>query len=190
MYMLLHGVSRISDLQATDDDYFFLARLGGLLPCLHLLTTSLLLFNAFLSERISTFSSRHKLHCPDCLILQLDFFTTSQWIAYSMLLFFNSQIYFDNSVSLWYLWCLNDLTWLLNLSLKVPPVRPTYDFVSPPATTVALYTISVDRHSPLRRHSSFLLQLHFLMSSLALLAFLMTFVLCDCIMARIFFMQL
>ncbi len=73
----------------------------------------------FLSFKIQSFSSNHKLHLFDPPVYEIYCFITDQVISKSCLFSFNLQIYFDSSVSFEYLLWLKDLMWFLYRSLNV-----------------------------------------------------------------------
>ncbi len=57
----------------------------------------------FLSFKIQSFSSKHKLHLFDPTVYEIDCFNTDQVMSKSCLLSFSVQIYFESSVSFEYL---------------------------------------------------------------------------------------
>ena len=74
-----------------EEAYLFLARLGGLFTCLHLLTNSVLMLSISVEVlwlKISSFSSTHKLHCPDCLLSVFYSFIICHFISKSFFFFF------------------------------------------------------------------------------------------------------
>ncbi len=94
---------------------------------LHVETISDFLFSKFclfLSFKIQSFSSKHKLHLFDPPVYEIDCFNTDQVMSKSCLLFFSFQIYFESSVSFEYLLWLKDLMWFLHRSLNVLAVMP------------------------------------------------------------------
>ena len=84
-------------------------------------------------------------------------------------LFLNFQTYIESSVSFSYFLWLNDLFWLLYLSLNVVLVNPMYATCSFSADTVALYTIQLERHIPSSGHLVCCQQLHVVMSPLCVI---------------------
>ncbi len=66
-------------------------------------------FCLFLSFKIQSFSSKHKLHLFDPPVYEIDYFNTDQVMSKSCLLSFSFQIYFESSVSFEYLLWLKDL---------------------------------------------------------------------------------
>ena len=85
------------------------------------------------------FSSRHKLHWFDGLLFVVAWLIIFQVILNFEFFFFNFQTYLESSVSFWYFSWLNDLLWLLYLSLNVVLVNPIYATCSFSKDTVALY---------------------------------------------------
>ncbi len=81
-------------------------------------------FCLFLSFKIQSFSSKHKLHLFDPPVYEIDYFSTDQVMSKSCLLSFSFQIYFESSVSFEYLLWLKDLMWFLYRSLNVLAVMP------------------------------------------------------------------
>ena len=81
-------------------------------------------FCLFLSFKIQSFSSKHKLHLFDPPVYEIDCFNTDQVMSKSCLLSFSFQIYFESSVSFEYLLWLKDLMWFLYRSLNVLAVMP------------------------------------------------------------------
>ena len=75
-------------------------------------------------------------------------------------LFFHFQTYLESSVSFSYFSWLNDLLWLLYLSLDVVLVNPIYATCSFSEDTVALYTMQLERHFLSSGHLVGCLQLH------------------------------
>ena len=69
-------------------------------------------------------------------------------------------MYLESSVSFSYLSWLNDLLWLLYLSLNVVLVNPIYATCSFSNETVALYMMQLERQFPSSWHLFGCLQLH------------------------------
>ncbi len=88
---------------------------------IHVETISDFLFSKFclfLSFKIQSFSSKHKLHLFDPPVYEIYCFNTDQVMSKSCLLSFSFQIYFESSVSFEYLLWLKDLMWFLYRSLN------------------------------------------------------------------------
>ncbi len=81
-------------------------------------------FCLFLSFKIQSFSSKHKLHLFDPPVYEIDCFNTDQVMSKSCLLSSSFQLYFERSVSFEYLLWLKDLMWFLYRSLNVLAVMP------------------------------------------------------------------
>ena len=92
--------------------------------------------------------------------------------------FINFQTYLESSVSFLYFSWLNDLLWLLYLSLDVVLVNPMYATCSFSENTVALYAMQLERQFPSSGHLVGCLQLHvFLLGSMMFFPFII-FALC------------
>ena len=119
------------------------------------------------------FSSRHKLHWFDGLLFVVAWLIIFQVILNFEFFFFNLQTYLESSVSFWYFSWLNDLLWLLYLSLNVVLVNPIYATCSFSKDTVALYMMQLERQFPSSGHLVGCLQLHvFLLGSMMFFPFM------------------
>ena len=100
--------------------------------------------------------------------------------------FLNFQTYLESSVSSSYFSWLNDLLWLLCLSLDVVLVNPIYATCSFSKDTVALYMMQLERQFPSSGHLVGCLQLHvFLLGSMMFFSFII-FALCALMIAVYF----
>ena len=100
--------------------------------------------------------------------------------------FFNFQTYLESSVSFLYFSWLNDLLWLLYLSLNVVLVNPIYATCSFSKDTVALYMMQLERQFPSSGHLVGCLQLHiFLLGSMMFYPFII-FALCALMICCLF----
>ncbi len=83
--------------------FFFDDYMSKLFPIFYLAK-----FCLFLSFKIQSFSSKHKLHLFYPPVYEIDCFNTDQVMSKSCLLYFSIQIYFQSSVSFEYLLWLKD----------------------------------------------------------------------------------
>ena len=86
--------------------------------------------------------------------------------------FFNFQTYLECCVSFSYFWGLNDLLWLLYLSLNFVFIIPIYVTCSFSEDTVALYLMQIERQFPSSGYLDGCLQLHIFQSSSMFFSFI------------------
>ena len=109
--------------------------------CLHLLSSSDLLFSRFRSPKLLIMNSyfvRHNLQQFTLGLLSICFSILHSVIG-DFPSFFNFQIYFDNSVLFSYFLYLKSLQWLAYRCLKVPYVRPICHFSSSLLPSVLIF---------------------------------------------------
>jgi len=135
--------------------------------CLHVETSSLRLFRVAMCGLVikKNFSVVHRLQRFVMLVYGFALARIFHVILNSVPSSFNCHRCLLSSVSFLLFSCLNDIWWFLYLVLNWLAVRPMYVSFVFRVVTVAWYTTSFARHSPLSGHSSFFLQLHVFSSS-------------------------
>ena len=119
------------------------------------------------------FSSRHRLHLFEGLLIVVSWLIIFQVILNFLFFFFDYQTYLESSVSFSYFSWLNDLLWLLCLPLYVVLVNPLYATCSFSNDTVALHMMQLERQFPSSGQLLGCLQLHvFLLGSMMFFPFI------------------